>query len=1511
MKKRNVFLKSLVAITLLSAMIVSAFLGTSNAEYLKTLKKKLDMEMTPDLDFAYRLYVNGASTTGVYKNTKNISQKFTKSSNDSDFLKIKVPVDEEGYYTISFNVDFWVEAEAGKSAVNSNGATDTNNKNYVRNLDTVVGCQMYSHKLRAGVAGAADVTNFFDSDAFVRVSSAGEDSKYSYFYGSKVPYSLVQLLETKRPSYDGYYQGIYRWQTLTPTRAEDVELSFYASGQDVKDGFMVWYWDLLGLKSGYNYELHLRDISIEKHDPREGLPYIEFGETKYVNNVKSVTTAGTTYPNRARGTYATTATFDKLVMQLNPLRDAAAANSASTPMSFSVPIKNVKANTSYKVYFDFSIALQEGNAPYNYSSNYGSFFKTTNTATVNNGNNFYFKSYLHNGPVSVDTVAGHEAEIKTVTNANKVQEKKEMTDYSDLLDTPAGAIFDVNHSAPSLGYTSVAVGDNLYLEVTTDPVRDAITIDSMTHAQALNYANTSVGCDIHTQTLGTAHKYGVNWLNAIRHSEVNSETKIHWLTFYNTNFTFNVSNVTDLNWVWAIDGLVPTNWYRIKIDNVRIEEVVPYGSFQMKGMLNIEGVDCDDFGTAVYDTDTRGNFVRSTFRYSNGTGQNYRPRGYVDTAVNDNNVLSANNIFGAIYDAGDIYISNEKSIYDENEPLGDYTIGLRGYTAVKGGVNKYVWSVDGGKTWHDMAYEETLSNHTIGDEGEKVYGESLRAPWLSTVSEPSMITQYCESFVDQGFIGLKDYSGKIKRGDKLAGQTQGDLTYVKDTIEVRGDKNHEYSVDQKDSTGDFVDFLYGVDDINSLYIYMQADLSEYKDHFNLDVVFAAVPNGNPDARCEILRIINYNPMPNYRTVTNDIESDITIMASSTSPASNLSAYCRANRTDLGHENKIGFPIMSGVILDDNYGYSNSDGYSQLADSFYNYEDVRCLFYDFPIMKTLKVRGYAIIEGGAEGYCWSVDFGRTWTDCAVTASKTGTDSTDSQRKYWYDGVNKKTENDTIVDFGDKTYFSATGQGLTADLSSYIGQTVDVIFAAKSKLGGPPCPVARIDNVSVWGTGEKGEGMGPFYSFTGEFFYEDENNDLQQFSQVYSAKYSSVTTTPWGASQNNTDQWDIIFPDSVRPNVTYYGASHSIYEPYNVNPIQTRKFYADEITVRNGARFQISGFMMCHGGVAKYKLSLDGGETFVDLQCVGGDDPDNNSLKRDFLYSRMVDATFDADDVENSTYSEGYGGWLLEFYLPAQTPGARRELLVVAEGTNGYDYPVLRLTLRIAGDTPALVYYQQGGTIIRDNWPDAHKNDPSNVIKKGYNAYLEKAPDDTQAYIESERTHLNDISAGDVYTASPNNRYRLTVPVEEVGWHSLRFYLSVVDGVSHPEKDKTDYGGSRYTGNITISSYLLHDSGETYYNDMNKQITESNKQDFANRIDKDGSLTFTNPYFQLAGYSSGAYHLYINVTEEDVGRGYVVWDFDITEFSRATGGYEFRLIVDYKWFGLKADEGWVSQ
>ena len=86
---KGVLLKSLVAITLFSAMMVSTFLGTSNAEYFKTLKKKLDLEMTPDLNLSYYLYDADAhdgsacsEETGVYKDAENILQKIVVGTAD-------------------------------------------------------------------------------------------------------------------------------------------------------------------------------------------------------------------------------------------------------------------------------------------------------------------------------------------------------------------------------------------------------------------------------------------------------------------------------------------------------------------------------------------------------------------------------------------------------------------------------------------------------------------------------------------------------------------------------------------------------------------------------------------------------------------------------------------------------------------------------------------------------------------------------------------------------------------------------------------------------------------------------------------------------------------------------------------------------------------------------------------------------------------------------------------------------------------------------------------------------------------------------------------------------------------------------------------------------------------------------------------------------------------------------------------------------------------------------------
>lgn len=138
--KKRVFLRALVALALLSSIMLSSLLGVTNAEFFKKLSRKLDFEIKPDLAFQY--YLVDADTpnsgyndsehnsdatyqvkTGVYKNGKNILQPITVGIPSSDartiagvtyyfgdsvVYQITIPVDEPGYYTLNFNVDFYL-----------------------------------------------------------------------------------------------------------------------------------------------------------------------------------------------------------------------------------------------------------------------------------------------------------------------------------------------------------------------------------------------------------------------------------------------------------------------------------------------------------------------------------------------------------------------------------------------------------------------------------------------------------------------------------------------------------------------------------------------------------------------------------------------------------------------------------------------------------------------------------------------------------------------------------------------------------------------------------------------------------------------------------------------------------------------------------------------------------------------------------------------------------------------------------------------------------------------------------------------------------------------------------------------------------------------------------------------------------------------------------------------------------------------------------------------------------
>ena len=160
MKRKNKFniavlLKTVVVLLVLSAMLLSAMLGVTKAEYFKSFKKKLDLEAMPDLVFEYYLVDanpkgeisgnHGSDTyyekNGVYKNAESILQHIAVGGKDSHkktingnsyffgddiVYQIKIPVTETGYYTLDFTVDFLfgVNNEPYQSDLNQYGFND-------------------------------------------------------------------------------------------------------------------------------------------------------------------------------------------------------------------------------------------------------------------------------------------------------------------------------------------------------------------------------------------------------------------------------------------------------------------------------------------------------------------------------------------------------------------------------------------------------------------------------------------------------------------------------------------------------------------------------------------------------------------------------------------------------------------------------------------------------------------------------------------------------------------------------------------------------------------------------------------------------------------------------------------------------------------------------------------------------------------------------------------------------------------------------------------------------------------------------------------------------------------------------------------------------------------------------------------------------------------------------------------------------------------------------------------
>ena len=77
--KVSIVLRTLVVLTILSAILLSTLFGVTNAEYFKIFSKNLDLEAKPDLMFQYYLYDATLDSNKVPTSTYSGKQALTET----------------------------------------------------------------------------------------------------------------------------------------------------------------------------------------------------------------------------------------------------------------------------------------------------------------------------------------------------------------------------------------------------------------------------------------------------------------------------------------------------------------------------------------------------------------------------------------------------------------------------------------------------------------------------------------------------------------------------------------------------------------------------------------------------------------------------------------------------------------------------------------------------------------------------------------------------------------------------------------------------------------------------------------------------------------------------------------------------------------------------------------------------------------------------------------------------------------------------------------------------------------------------------------------------------------------------------------------------------------------------------------------------------------------------------------------------------------------------------------
>ena len=1333
--KKRIFLKSLLAIALLVSLLLSTVLGTSNAQYFKEFfSQPITMEGKPDLTLQYYLYdyhSTGGNASdkvmeseyGVYKNSSNFTQNivvgrdaqitgsfydganwkstdpsknkglsgkdsytnadldYTKYIGEKIIYQIKIPVDETGYYTLDFAVDFLKKN------------TTQEEEFFSLTYDRAIGCEVVTAEDNIPFGETRNSSGVLVPPPKLDLYTRSENNKV---YLASI--NEADGGETRRFDTDATYQ----WKTLAPSRQEYVSLAFRVDEADVQNGYVIWMWDFSGLYGAKTYNIEFNDVSFEKTMNLDGTtegrtssdPYFMFPQAELVNNqlllslinvndkndrdsitddkngARAMDARGKVSYSQGRGTFATTATTNSLQIQaeslgygwsdkegIKALLTRTNGDTYANPIAFYVPVINIKPNTTYKVTFDISIARQ---GDYTLDS-------STHNASAINGN------YMTNSTL---------ADYASVDNMFKMNEANVFSSYLDgnysSHETNRSTLDHQRYGMKSVVYANKFYNTDKEKTGASSSKTDYIPLtkyDEFTWLNDLKYTicdsvNDTYSQDPHGDSVsaGIYRSMSRNWFNAVEHTENNGQNKIDWLTFYNTTFSFNIDPnnsansglgvdangyITGLEWAWVIDSVLPMCYYRIRLDNVRIQEVVNYGSNILRNGVKIAGtrVMLENSATSFHEEDNKNLAgIFASFRGINGVGQNWQAKGHnlndANRSFNDKIFMAEGNIYAPIIDAKlfpALHVTNDTKLSSDD----DYKITLNGYATCQGGIDRYVYSVDGGVTWHDMTL--TMDGNSNG------------------VNDPSKLAVN-ERAVDQLTVGQTRYY-----------QYEADATIKENTFEHFG-KASSYEKYSEFATFTSNDAANG----NFSNWNLVADLKAFKHQGNLDVIIAAVPASNENARCEILRIINYNPVRDYVTHTENIISDIEVGTA----GNYLNAYYSLGSSDGNDENTENYSIMRGINLNGVIAWRRT-GYASIAQRSNDYDYIRALYSGIPVKTSLRVQGVAMTMGmtisyyneagatikgtytdpndgytvtmdGADtnnvrhadrtpdgNYYWTADGGITWNPCTVRKAGDVISDFRVMSQLWYDGYERE-------DKYFETYRGDNGY-LEANLSAYIGQVVDVLFAAQPQGSDVYVPVARVDSVAVYGQ------EGTFYTKI-DSVTVDGTSVTPTYFDISGAPLNRVT------SGSGTPQWNLGYSATNGAEFSY-----TIFEPYNIDFQNTRLYSSNTYDIGRGDSINITGYAVAGTSgfkASSYKYTLDGGKTWTAIGSTVGN-------VTDIAYAEKSDVSFVTASGVNGSFASG-----LQCSISSSAPTGVHTLVVVAEGkTNGKLYPIIALKINI--------------------------------------------------------------------------------------------------------------------------------------------------------------------------------------------------------------------------------------